>query len=250
MAEFYLGIVTIFFGAVVGLAGYQLYRVLLPIWGFIAGFIWGAHLVDLSLGEGFLTTLTGWGAGIILGIAGALLAYGFYQAAVAILVGLSGFYFSYGAMLLLGAQPGAISTLVALLSAVAIGLMVAYFRLPKALLMVLTAVSGAAAVMGGVLVLSGQIEPSSLGAGVIADMINGSTLWLITWAALALLGVSAQILIDRTQAAQWREDYALSDRAMIGALGGEVERERTNYNRFDDDEVDSVDQTQQQRIND
>ncbi len=250
MDAFSLGLITIVFGAVVGLAGYQLYRILLPIWGFVAGFVWGAHLVDLALGEGFLTTITGWGAGIILGVAGALLAYAFYQAAVAILAGLLGFYVAYGVMLQFGAEVGMLTTLVALLAAAAVGSLVVYFRIPKALLMVLTALSGAAAVMGGVLVMSGQIAPSALGARVVGDIMSGSALWSGTWAILAVLGTASQVLIDRSLSQRWEEDYALSDRAMMGALGGEVKRGRedSHYNRFDDDEVETVDEFRRRRI--
>lgn len=250
MEGFYLGLFTIVFGAIVALAGYQLYRVLLPIWGLIAGFIWGAHIVDLALGEGFLSTLTGWGAGIIVGIAGALLAYAFYQAAVSILVGLIGFYVTYGVMLQLGAEGGALTTLASLLAAVAVASMVIYFRVPKAVLMGITAFSGAAAIMGGVLVMSGQIAPSSLGTGLFGDIVSGSTLWSITWAALAILGMASQALIDRNLQQSWEEDYAISDRAMMGALGGEVERDRPNdYNRFDDEEVETVDHIRRRALN-
>ena len=221
MEAFYLGLFTILFGAIVGLAGYQLYRVLLPIWGFVAGFVWGAHVVDLALGEGFLGTLTGWGVGIAVGVAGALLAYAFYQAAVAILVGLVGFYVTYAAMLQISAQEGALTTLASLLAAVALGAMVIYFRIPKAILMGLTALVGATTVMGGVLVMSGQIGPDSLGARVVGDIASGSILWSATLAALAVLGVVSQALIDRSLEQQrWEDDYAMSDRAIMGALGG------------------------------
>jgi hypothetical protein len=47
---------------------------------------------------------------------------------------------------------------------------------------------------------------------------------------------------------QWVDDYAMSDRGMMGALGGEVKRDRPSYNRFDDDEVETVEEARRHRI--
>src|SRR5690606_5369380 len=142
MEAFFLGLLTLLFGAIVGLAGYHLSRILLPIWGFVAGFVWGAHLADIFIGGGFLATLAGWVVGVVLGLAGALLAYAFYQAAVAIMAGIIGFYLAYGIMLQVGAQEGTLTSLIALLTAAAVASIVVYFRVPKALLMVLTSFAG------------------------------------------------------------------------------------------------------------
>ena len=98
--------------------------------------------------------------------------------------------------------------------------------------------------------MSGQIGPDSLGARVVGDIASGSILWSATLAALAVLGVVSQALIDRSLEQQrWEDDYAMSDRAIMGALGGEVERDRSgDYNQFDDDEVETVDEFRRRRI--
>ncbi|MCB0039176.1 MAG: hypothetical protein KDE23_05810, partial [Caldilinea sp.] len=78
-------------GAAFCLWGYRIFLVLLPVWGFFAGFWLGAHSITLLLGEGFLATTTGWIVGFVVGILLALFSYLFYALAVAIIAGIAGY---------------------------------------------------------------------------------------------------------------------------------------------------------------
>ncbi|RMF03435.1 MAG: hypothetical protein D6768_05895 [Chloroflexi bacterium] len=87
------------FALVLGLAftfaGYRVFLVMLPIWGFFAGFWLGAEATTLIFGAGFLATTTGWVIGFILGLLGAVLSYMFYALGVALVA--AGFGWALGA---------------------------------------------------------------------------------------------------------------------------------------------------------
>ena len=70
--------------------GYRFFQILVSIWGFIAGFQFGASILSNSFGQGFLTTVIGWVLGLLIGIFAATLAYLFYAAAVVHLGGFRG----------------------------------------------------------------------------------------------------------------------------------------------------------------
>ena len=71
-------VLAVLFAAILGLVfllwGYLVFLVMLPIWGFFAGFWLGAAGLSLFLGQGFLATVTGGIVGFILGLIGAVLS--------------------------------------------------------------------------------------------------------------------------------------------------------------------------------
>ena len=79
-------VLAVLFAAIIGIGfllwGYRIFLVMLPIWGFFAGFWLGAGGISLFLGQGFLATVTGWVVGFALGVIGAVLSYLFYGAFV------------------------------------------------------------------------------------------------------------------------------------------------------------------------
>ena len=88
-----MGTIALLFGALVAFGGYRLFLVLLPIWGFFAGFILGAQAVHFLLNVGLFATVTGWVVGFFVGLIFAVLSYLFYFVAV----GIVSFSFGYGA---------------------------------------------------------------------------------------------------------------------------------------------------------
>ena len=67
-------------------AGRLVLRIVLPIWGFFAGFTFGAGLVAEMADERFLGTVIGWVLGLVFGVIFALLAYFFYALAVILMM--------------------------------------------------------------------------------------------------------------------------------------------------------------------
>ena len=60
MADIILGVLAILAGGVMLFAGQFVLRFVLPIWGFFAGFAFGAGLVAGLADERFLGTVLGW----------------------------------------------------------------------------------------------------------------------------------------------------------------------------------------------
>jgi hypothetical protein len=58
----------LFFGTAIAFAGYSVFRSILPMFGFVYGFALGAHGVHFLFGVGFLTAMTSWMVGLIVGI--------------------------------------------------------------------------------------------------------------------------------------------------------------------------------------
>ena len=62
------GLLMLLLGAVLAFGGYRFCAVLLPIFGFLFGFGFGAQMVQALFGEGFLATLTSWAVGLFFAL--------------------------------------------------------------------------------------------------------------------------------------------------------------------------------------
>src|SRR5215203_4697950 len=107
------GLIALGIGLLFAFYGFRLFIVLLPIWGFFAGFLIGAGAMTALFNEGFLVTVTSWVAGFVVGAIFALLSYLYYWFAV-IFVGASlGYMAGEGLMSLLGIGDGFLAFVVA-----------------------------------------------------------------------------------------------------------------------------------------
>ena len=142
--------------------GYRFFTILLPIWGFFAGFQFGATIFTNLFGQGFLSTVISWVIGLLVGIFAAVLAYLFYAGAVILLAALVGYQLGVGIMTWIGFQPGFIPFLVGLVFALGIGALAVFLRFPKLLIILLTAFAGAGAILAGFFLALGRISLDSL----------------------------------------------------------------------------------------
>ena len=69
-----IGLIGLLLGLGFVFYGFKLFLILLPIWGFFFGFLFGAGVVTAIFGDGFLATTTGWVVGFFAGhpVRGAL----------------------------------------------------------------------------------------------------------------------------------------------------------------------------------
>ncbi len=92
-----IGLFAIAIGLAFAFYGFRVFLVLLPIWGFFAGFVLGAAAMDaLFPDSGFLVEVSSWVIGFIIGIVFAVLSYLYYWVAIILLGGVLGYQLTYG----------------------------------------------------------------------------------------------------------------------------------------------------------
>ena len=189
-------ILALIIGVLALVAGYRLFLLLLPIWGFFAGFAMGAHATTLIFGTGFLSTATSWIVGLVAGLIFAVLSYLIYIVGVALLSAAFGYFLGAGIMLLF-LDPGLIVTLVGLAGAVVMAFVVLAFNIQKPVLEFITSFGGATAVLTGILLLFGRISLEALGENPVRMVLDDSIFWLIVWLVLGFVGFGVQIASNR-----------------------------------------------------
>jgi hypothetical protein len=136
------GMIAMIFGLVVLLNGYKVFLILLPIWGFIFGFVLGAETLQALFGVGFLATVTSWAIGFIVGAVFAVLSYLFWIVAVALFSASIGYGLGVGLMGLIGLESGLIPWLVGVAAGVAVAAVVIIFNFQKWIVIIGTALIG------------------------------------------------------------------------------------------------------------
>jgi len=202
----FVGLLALLLGAAFCFIGYRFFRILIPIWGFFAGFFFGAQGVVSLFGGGFLSTVTSWVIGLVVGLIFAALAYFFYYAAVVILGGSVGYSIGTGLIAALGlSQQGFIAVIVGLVVAVALAILIIILNLPKILIIVFSALGGASTIVAGFLLLLGRIPLASFGYGTVSAIILNSWLWLIVWLVLAGAGMVVQWRSSQQYTLEWSQ---------------------------------------------
>lgn len=200
LATITLALFAVLLGAAFLLAGYRFFLVMLPIWGFFGGLWLGAYSVTLIFGTGFLATTTGLVVGFVVGLIGAVLSYLFYMAGVVIIAASIGGSLGSGVMSALGLDPGLITAIVTIISAlVAVGLTL-LLNLQKYVLIALTAIAGAVLVVLAGMLIFGQVTIADLQAGrnFVQPIFQGAWFWGLVGLVLAAAGIVIQIRANRT----------------------------------------------------
>jgi hypothetical protein len=186
-----IGVLAVAIGALFCFRGYLAMRIIIPIWGAFVGFMLGAGIAASIETQGFLTTVLGWILGLVLAIVIAALAYLYYEVSVAIVLGGIGFVLGTGLMAALGVTWSWVVVPVG----VAVGLVLAVIAiladLPAILLVVLTALGGAATIVGGVMLLVGTVDLDELDRETTERLDLGGW-WYALQIGLAIAGIVAQ----------------------------------------------------------
>ena len=203
--DFLIGLLLLVVGAAFCFVGYRFFRILIAIWGFFAGFNLGAAGDDQpSLDNAFLGTVTGWVLGIVVGLVIAVLAYFLYYVAIVVLGASVGYAIGSGLMGAIGLNnPGFLSVIVGVVLAVILTILVLALNLPKLLIMVFTAIGGAATIVSGFLLMFGQIHTADLQYGFAEAAIRASWIWSLVVIVLAVVGFVAQWRTMQEYTLEW-----------------------------------------------
>jgi hypothetical protein len=183
-----VSLLLILMGLALCFAGYRFFVILLPIWGFFAGFQFGATIFTNIFGEGFLSTVISWVIGLLVAIFAAVLAYLFYAVAVVLLAGFVGYQLGIGIMTWIGFKEGFVTFLVGLIFALGIAALAIFLRLPKLLIIIFSAFAGAGAILAGFFLALGRISIESLRFGEVGAILRDNWLWGLLYLAIAAIG--------------------------------------------------------------
>jgi hypothetical protein len=191
--NFLVGLVTVILGVLVAGAGLPLFFILLPIWGFVIGFFFGAGVMEAVFGGGFLATTLGIGVGLVVGIVFAIFSYLYWYIGVLLSAGAAGFVLGAALLGTFGVSADWLIFIIGLIVAVAFVVAAYVINYPIYLVIAATALAGSAIAIGGILVLFGQLDPATLGAGDVWRTIDDHWfLWLI-WLIGSIVGIIAQL---------------------------------------------------------
>jgi hypothetical protein len=193
MNEAVIGILAVLIGLVACLAGYIVFRLVLPILGFLVGLGLGAQLAATLFGEPYLGSAISWIIAIAVGLLVATIAFIWWYVSVALTIAGLGYAIGFGLAHGIGWDPTA-EVIAGVALAVVFALVALLLRVPIAIVIVVTAFWGSSALIGGVLILLNRIEPHQLRNGTVDVVIAGSPWLLAVWVALGLVGVLVQWL--------------------------------------------------------
>lgn len=176
------------------LAGYRLFHFLLPIWSFFVGFWVGAQGISVLLSQPFLDSAVGWITGIAIGLVLAAISYLFFAIGVVLLGGSFGAWLGASIMLLLGIDAGFLANVATFITAIIFAALTVFLDMKKHLIIGITAMVGASAVVTAVLLLSGTSSVNSfqVNGNLLRPVLDTSAFWLIGWLLLAAAGVAVQ----------------------------------------------------------
>ena len=190
------GLIGILFGLAVCFAGYRLFLVLLPIWGFFFGLVFGAQTMQALFGVGFLSTITSWVVGLIVGGVFAVLIYLFYIAAVALIAGALGYAVAVGLLQAIGLNMGFLVWLIGIVAAVVLVIVTLRFNLQKWVIIIATSVLGAATIVGSIVLM---FNPAvNVLANPVKMVLNASPFMAILFIVVAVLGILGQVRSTRS----------------------------------------------------
>lgn len=203
-----IGILAVGAGAAWAFFGLRFFAILLPIWAFFFGLVAGADVGQTLFGDGLFATVTSWGIGLVFGIVLAAISFFWYYAAVTIAVGIAGYALGAGVVAHF-IDTGFLSFVAGLVvgAAFAVGAFVLAF--PVVLVIVVSAASGAVAVVNGALILLGVIKLDSLDSGIFGGLIKYGPVGLIIAVVIAVAAIMFQMRDVASSAARMpqQSDY-------------------------------------------
>ncbi|GAA1974395.1 hypothetical protein GCM10009798_39550 [Nocardioides panacihumi] len=192
MADIFLGVLAIIAGTAMLFAGRFVLRLMLPIWGFFAGFAFGAGLVAGIADERFLGTALGWVLGLLFALIFAVFVYLYYYVAVVLAMTAFGFAIGSGLVVAIGIDWNWVAVLIGLVVGAVFGLVSVLANMPAIVLVVLGSFAGAVGVVAGLMLLVGSLNTADFTRGDFTDTVSNSVGWSLLLLVLAVAGILIQ----------------------------------------------------------
>jgi Domain of unknown function (DUF4203) len=193
VSDVVVGLIAIAVGALFCLRGYVAMRLIIPMWGAFAGFMFGAGLVAGVGDEAFLRTAAGWLVGLLFALVFGALAYLYYQVAIVLAMASVGFALGVSVVAALGVHWSWAAVLAGTIAGALLAWLAIATDLPAALLVVLTAFAGASAVVFGVMLLVNTVNTSELRSAATTEHVSDDWWWYAIYLVVAIVGVVAQM---------------------------------------------------------
>ncbi len=206
LATIFAVIFALLFGLAFTFYGLRVFLVMLPVWGFFAGYWIGAQFVSLFTGAGFLGSGVGFVVGLAVGIAFAILSYQIFEFGVVVVTAVFGIAVGTGLMQALGFDSGIAVALGALVIAVLVAWLLFRYDQDRYLVVVMTALGGASLLVAGGLLILGRISTDQIidAGNTLGPILRDSWLWLLVWLVLAAVGILVQVRTNREF--DWRKN--------------------------------------------
>lgn len=188
-------LIAFLFGLVLCFGGYRFFLILLPIFGFFFGLVFGAQTIQALFGTGFFAEVTSWVVGFIVGAVFAVLSYFFYLVAVALIAGALGYTVAVGLLLAIGMNMNALVWIIGVVAAIALAIVTIRFNLQKWVIIIATSILGAGVILGAFIILFAP--HATLLENPVKVALSQSPLLLITALAVAVFGVVVQVRANR-----------------------------------------------------
>ena len=190
-------VVLLGLGSLVAFAGYRLFLILLPIYGFFFGLSFGAHSVQALFGDGFLSTTTSWVIGFFVGLLFGLLSYLFWIFAVALAAGSLGYGLVAAFFGLFDANLDVLVWVIGVLVGLAFAVGAVVLNLQKVVVIVATALVGAAGIVGTFLLLFTSSSAQVFAEDWAQELIDDHPLYFVIFAVVAAMGIVFQFMANR-----------------------------------------------------
>lgn len=188
-----IALIAMALGALWAFFGWRFFLLLLPFWGLLVGFNVGTEAVTAIFGDGTFATVTSWVVGFVLALVFAVLSWLWWYFAVALLAGSVGFALGQSIWGLIGSETGLIAFMLGIVLGAVFAIGVLVLNAPRYLVIVFSALGGAAAVLAGWFILTGAIPSEAINWVTVGQKIGDSLFYLIVWLAIAGAGMVAQL---------------------------------------------------------
>ncbi|MFI5056470.1 MAG: DUF4203 domain-containing protein [Actinomycetota bacterium] len=187
----------LFLGMIVAFFGYRLFWIILPIWGFFFGLAIGAQGVQALFGDGFLSTGLSWVVAFFMGLLFAGLSYLFWFIAVALVGGYIGYGLVVGLFGLFSVELGPLVWILGVAAGVIFAVATLMLNLQKYVVIIGSAMLGGAAIVGTILTVLNQVDPSVMADHPVKVVTDAGFGWALLFLGVAVVGALYQLASTR-----------------------------------------------------